>query len=211
MKRASVKPAQFQPEAIQAIQEAVFALVESQLDPRFFLVDVAFEKEAGYWYLRIFVDLKEGSIALNECEALSRELEPAIEALPILVDLSYNLEMSSPGLFRPVKTEREFNFYQGEPVRVVGPAPAVKNAKKAARALPSDLPAIAEGILQGYDLATHALSLKNPTDGSISQIALSDEQTVYLNPTIRFPEEDANDEALDSFEESASAECPNGV
>ncbi|WP_373532144.1 ribosome maturation factor RimP [Vampirovibrio sp.] len=189
MKNAPVKPIQFKPEQIQDIQQAVFSLAETHLDEKYFLVDTVFEKEMGYWYLRLYVDLKEGSISISECEAISRSLDTLIEALPSLTDAAYFLEVSSPGLFRPIKTEREFAFYQGEPVRITG-TPDIKNKKKAAKTLVSDLPTVAEGTLQGYDVAKQALSLKDPKTGKLFEVCLDPSQSVYLNPVIRFPEEE---------------------
>ena len=142
MKHAPVKPIQFKPEQVQEIQQAVFSLAETHLDNQFFLVDTRFEKEMGYWYLRLYVDLKEGFISVSECEIISRSLETLIESLPQLADVAYFLEVSSPGLFRPIKTQREFAFYHGEPVRVTG-EPDIKNKKKAAKTLVSDLPTLA--------------------------------------------------------------------
>lgn len=189
MKHAPVKPNQFNPEQVQEIQQAVFSLAETHLDNQFFLVDTRFEKEMGHWYLRLYVDLKEGSISVSECETISRSLDTLIEALPQLTDAAYFLEVSSPGLFRPIKTQREFTFYHGEPVRVTG-EPDIKSKKKAAKTLVSDLPTLAEGILQGYEEAKHALSLKDPKTGTLFEVCLDTTQSVYLNPVIRFPDEE---------------------
>lgn len=189
MKRAPAKPLQFNAEQIQDIQQAVFSLAEANLDEKFFLVDTVFEKEMGYWYLRLYVDLKEGAISISECEEISRALDTLIESLPQLVDAAYNLEVSSPGLFRPLKTQREFNFYQGEPVRVTGEAD-VKNKKKAAKTLVSDLPTIAEGLLLGYKSDQQTLSLTDQQTGKPFEVRLTAGQSVYLNPVIRFPDEE---------------------
>lgn len=204
MKRVPPPVTTLKPEQAQLIQQAVFQLVESQLDSRYFLVEVAFEKEAGYWYLRLYVDLKQGSISLSECESISRALDPVLETHPLLVDVAYNLEVSSPGLFRPLKSARELEFYQGEPVRVTGAAPT-KNLKKAAKALPSELPTIAEGILLGFEAGESAkpslLTLRDPSTQKEFQVSLQAEQAVYLNPIIRFPDDE---EAEASSSESST-------
>jgi ribosome maturation factor RimP len=189
MKHAPVKPIQFNPEQVQEIQQAVFSLAETHLNNQYFLVDTCFEKEMGHWYLRLYVDLKKGSISVSECETISRSLDTLIESLPQLADVAYFLEVSSPGLFRPIKTQREFAFYNGEPVRVTG-EPDLKNKKKAAKTLVSDLPTLAEGILQGYEADRQALSLKNPQTGTLFEVCLNTTQSVYLNPVIRFPDEE---------------------
>jgi ribosome maturation factor RimP len=70
------------------------------------LVDVEFQFERGRWILRIFVD-KQGGITIDDCASISRELGDLIEAEDI-INLSYVLEVSSPGLNRPLKKEADF-------------------------------------------------------------------------------------------------------
>lgn len=197
MKRVPVKPIQLTPEQVQEIETAVFDAVEKRLDPRFFLLDVALEKEAGYWYLRIYVELRNGAISISDCEQISRELDPVMDELPALKDLPYNLEISSPGVFRPLKREREFAFFQGRPVRIEVQQPTEKGKKKAAKAGASK-PAVKmpEGILQSYDAEKHLVVLKSQQDDKTFEVPLGETQVVCLNPVIHFPEEDElqNDE-----------------
>lgn len=81
-----------------------------------YLVDAQFKKEAGKQYLRLFID-KDGGVGIDDCEAFSRAFETAIdEADPI--DAEYILEVSSPGVDRKLKTEREFSHYIGREVDV---------------------------------------------------------------------------------------------
>ena len=70
------------------------------------LVDVEFQFERGRWTLRIFID-KQGGITIDDCASISRELGDLIEAEDI-IHLSYVLEVSSPGLNRPLKKEDDF-------------------------------------------------------------------------------------------------------
>jgi ribosome maturation factor RimP len=86
---------------------AVILLTESLL-PEYGLelVDVEFQFERGKWILRIFID-KQGGITLDDCASISRELGDLIEAEDI-INLSYVLEVSSPGLNRPLKKEDDF-------------------------------------------------------------------------------------------------------
>lgn len=192
MKRKNPSQSQaLQPEQITVIQQTVFQVVEKNLAPEYFLVDVEFIKDLGYWALRIYVDLKQGAISLSECEAISRQIEPAIEALSVFGDMAYNLEVSSPGLFRPLKTMREFEFYQGEPIRITGVA-ETKNKKKAAKLLPNQLPTLLEGHLRGYAEATQTVSVQIKSPSEITEWPLEPGQAVYLNPTIHFPD-DAED------------------
>lgn len=80
------------------------------------LVDVEYVKEGGEFFLRIYVD-KDGGISLNECEAVSRELNPILDEKDPIKD-NYFLEVSSPGLDRPLKKEKDFIRYQGKDVEI---------------------------------------------------------------------------------------------
>lgn len=82
----------------------------------FELVDVEYVKEGSDWYLRAFID-KEGGIAVDDCETVSRELEKELDAAD-LIDSAYILEVSSPGLTRPLKKEKDFVRNLGKPVEV---------------------------------------------------------------------------------------------
>ena len=70
------------------------------------LVDLEFRKEARGWVLRIFMD-KPGGVTLDDCSEISREIGDQIEVNE-LIPHSYTLEVSSPGLDRPLKKEKDF-------------------------------------------------------------------------------------------------------
>ena len=70
------------------------------------LVDVEFVKEAGTWYLRAYCD-KEGGIAVDDCETISRALEKKLDQEDFIPE-AYILEVSSPGLGRPLKKEKDY-------------------------------------------------------------------------------------------------------
>lgn len=80
------------------------------------IVDVEYVKEGSDWYLRAYVD-KEGGIKINDCEAVSRALEAELDKADFIPD-AYILEVSSPGLTRALKKERDFVRNQGKPVEV---------------------------------------------------------------------------------------------
>jgi ribosome maturation factor RimP len=82
----------------------------------FELVDVEYVKECTNWYLRIYID-KPGGITIDDCQVVSEELSKKIDDRDP-VKQSYFLEVSSPGLERPLKTERDFERYKGEKVLV---------------------------------------------------------------------------------------------
>lgn len=68
---------------------------------RFELVDVEFVKEAGTWFLRAYID-KPGGITIDDCELVSRALSDLLDEKDFIEE-TYILEVSSPGLGRPLK------------------------------------------------------------------------------------------------------------
>lgn len=80
----------------------------------FEMVDVEYVKEAGEYYLRVYIDKEEG-ISLNECELVSRELSPILDEKDPIKE-NYFLEVSSPGIDRALKKDRDFVRYQGRDV-----------------------------------------------------------------------------------------------
>ena len=95
--------------------------VEAYLMPvmeknQFELVDVEYVKEAGTWYLRAYID-KEGGFTVDDCELVSRQLGEWLDREDFIDD-SYILEVSSPGLGRPLKKEKDFKRSLGEQVEV---------------------------------------------------------------------------------------------
>lgn len=83
----------------------------------FELVDVEYVKEAGNWYLRCYID-KPGGITINDCELVSRALSDMLDEEDFIADDSYILEVSSPGLGRPLKKEKDFERSIGAQVEV---------------------------------------------------------------------------------------------
>ena len=87
------------------------ARVEAWITPvleqhQFELVDVEYVREVGVWYLRCYID-KEGGITVDDCEVISRLLGEWLDKEDFIED-SYILEVSSPGLGRPLKKEKDF-------------------------------------------------------------------------------------------------------
>jgi Uncharacterized protein conserved in bacteria len=80
------------------------------------LVDVEFVKEGSNWYLRIYIDKPEG-IGLDDCQAVSEDISVELDRVDP-IEQAYFLEVSSPGLDRPLKKERDFVKYKGEEVEV---------------------------------------------------------------------------------------------
>ena len=82
----------------------------------FELVDVEYVKEAGNWYLRGYID-KPGGITVNDCEAVSRAFSDKLDENDFIED-SYIMEISSPGLDRPLKKEKDFARSMGKLVEI---------------------------------------------------------------------------------------------
>ena len=95
------------------VERYLLPLVEEH---HFELVDVEYVKEAGTWYLRAYID-KEGGIAVDDCEVISRKLGEWLDREDF-IDESYILEVSSLGLGRPLKKEKDFIRSMGKDVDV---------------------------------------------------------------------------------------------
>ena len=83
---------------------------------QFELVDVEFVKEAGNWFLRAYID-KPGGIGVDDCETVSRRLSDLLDEQDFIEE-SYILEVSSPGLGRPLKKDKDLARSIGESVDV---------------------------------------------------------------------------------------------
>lgn len=85
------------------------------------LVDLLFVHEHGQWVLRFFID-KAGGITLDDCATISHEISAVLDAED-LIPQSYSLEVSSPGLNRPLKKPTDYQRFIGERVDVTLFAP----------------------------------------------------------------------------------------
>lgn len=83
---------------------------------QFELWDVEYVREAGNWYLRAYID-KEGGITVDDCEVISRQLSDWLDKEDFIDD-SYIMEVSSPGLGRPLKKDRDFERSIGDEVEI---------------------------------------------------------------------------------------------
>jgi ribosome maturation factor RimP len=80
------------------------------------MVDVEFRFERGRWTLRIYID-KPGGVTVDDCATVSRDLGDLVEAENI-ISYSYVLEVSSPGLNRPLRKEKDFMRSIGKSIKV---------------------------------------------------------------------------------------------
>ena len=82
----------------------------------FELVDVEYVKEVGNWYLRAYID-KEGGITVDDCEIVSRRMSDLLDEHDYIPD-AYIFEVSSPGLGRQLKKDKDFTRSLGEEVEI---------------------------------------------------------------------------------------------
>ena len=80
------------------------------------LVDLEWKREPQGWVLRVFID-RDGGVALEHCADVSHLLSPTLD-VSNLIPVRYHLEVSSPGLNRPLKKEADFVRFVGHKARV---------------------------------------------------------------------------------------------
>ncbi len=98
-------------------EEVVFDLAKPITDEyNLELIDVEYKKEGQNWYLRVYID-KDGGIMLSDCEMVSKKLSDILDEKDPF-EGSYILEVSSPGLDRPLKKERDFIRYMDRDVEI---------------------------------------------------------------------------------------------
>ena len=101
----------------EVIEKKAEALSEAFLrEESLELVDVEYVKEAGVFYLRYYID-KEGGVTIDDCEKVSRFLSAKLDEDDFIPDV-YTLEVSSPGLGRPLKKEKDFIRNMNRPVEI---------------------------------------------------------------------------------------------
>ncbi len=128
----------------------------------FELVDVEYVKEAGTWYLRVYID-KQGGITVDDCEAVSRRFSDILDEKNYIEE-SYIFEVSSPGLGRPLKKEKDFKRSMGEEVEI-----------RTYRAIDKQKEFI--GILKDYDKNTVTIEYE---DGAVQTFEKSDIALIRL-------------------------------
>lgn len=125
---------------------------------QFELVDVEYVKEAGNWYLRTYID-KEGGITVDDCEVISRKLNEWLDQEDFIED-SYIMEVSSPGLGRPLKKDKDFARSMGAEVEVK--LYKARNKQKEYT-----------GILKAYDKDTVTIELEDGADEIFTRVEIA--------------------------------------
>ncbi|MDH4266031.1 MAG: ribosome maturation factor RimP [Deltaproteobacteria bacterium] len=98
---------------LQEVRQVVDPVLQSQGVE---LIDLEYQRESQGWVLRIYID-REGGITVQDCAELSGELGAILEVRD-LIDNPYTLEVSSPGLTRPLKKPEDYNRYRNRLAKI---------------------------------------------------------------------------------------------
>ncbi len=131
----------------ESYEEKTEQLIQPLIDENNFeLVDVEYVKEGSDWYLRVYID-KEGGITVNDCELISRAFNEILDKEDYIPD-QYIFEVSSPGLLRPLKKEKDYEKSIGRLIDIKL-YKAVDKCKEFT------------GVLKAYDKDTITLEMDN--------------------------------------------------
>ena len=135
-------------------------------DNHFELVDVEYVKEGSSWYLRAYID-KEGGITVDDCELVSRAFSDLLDKDDFIED-AYILEVSSPGLLRPLKKDKDYQRNLGKllEVKLFAPLNGVKEF---------------EAELKSYDKESATLVMDDDTEVTVKRSEIS-----LIRPAIEF-------------------------
>ena len=96
------------------------------------LVDVEWKHEHGQWILRVFIDRRAGAtdpnVSVDDCANVSHELSAVLDVSEVIAP-AYSLEVSSPGLDRPLKKEADFRRFVGQKARIRTRHPVGENRR----------------------------------------------------------------------------------
>jgi ribosome maturation factor RimP len=110
----------------ETVVEAITSLVKPVLqEMELELVEVLYRRERSGWVLRLIIDKEEG-VTLDDCAAVSREISHLLD-IEEIIEQAYNLEVSSPGLDRPLKSIADFQRFAGRKARVTTKEPIAGN------------------------------------------------------------------------------------
>ena len=127
----------------QMTEELITPIINAH---NFELVDVEWVKEGSNWYLRVYID-KEGGITVDDCEVINREFGDVLDEKDYISE-NYIFEVSSPGLDRPLKKEKDYVRSIGKDVEVRLYKPINKQKEFI-------------GVLDSYDKTTVTLEMED--------------------------------------------------
>lgn len=95
----------------------LWAMIEPVVAPEGIeLVELEFRPESSRWILRLYIDTP-GGVTLEHCELVSRQVGALLDIKDVILH-PYNLEVSSPGINRVLRREKDFNLFAGSPARI---------------------------------------------------------------------------------------------
>ncbi|MDO4589636.1 MAG: ribosome maturation factor RimP [Fusobacterium sp.] len=97
---------------LKKIENIVTPVVEEM---KLSLVDIEYLQDGGYWYVRIYVEKENEDITLEDCAALSNKIDEDIDKI---IDQRFFLEVSSPGIERPLKKIADYIRFKGEKAKL---------------------------------------------------------------------------------------------
>ncbi|MDD3840514.1 MAG: ribosome maturation factor RimP [Clostridia bacterium] len=129
----------------KGIKQSVKEMLQSFLDENDYeLFDIEFKKEAGSWVLRVYIDSLKG-ISIDDCQKVSEFLSESLDQVD-LIKQSYVLEVSSPGIDRPLKKDQDFERFKGETVDI-----KLYESKNGKKLFKGQLEGLFEGIIKIKD------------------------------------------------------------
>lgn len=148
------------------VEDIVYELAKPIIDRNNFeLVEIEYKKEGADWYLRVYID-KEGGITIDDCQAVSEELSDLLDDIDP-IEHSYIFEVSSPGIDRPLKTDRDYEKNYGKVV-------------EAKLFSPFDGKKVIEGILKGHTPDTVEIEVEG------KPVQLEKNSIALIRPVIKF-------------------------
>lgn len=144
-------------------EELILPLIEAN---GFELVDIEYVKEGADWYLRVYID-KEGGITVNDCELISRAFNEVLDREDYIDD-AYIFEVSSPGLLRPLKKDKDYERNLGNllEIKLFAPLDGVKEF---------------EAELKSYDKESATFVMDDEKEVTIKRSEIS-----LIRPSIEF-------------------------
>lgn len=136
-------------------ESLVMPLIEEN---NFELVDVEYVREGSNWFLRVYID-KEGGITVDDCELISRALSDLLDVNDFIPD-AYILEVSSPGLGRQLKKDKDFKRSIGEVIEIKL-YKAINKQKEF------------EGVLTGFDETTITFEQENGEEMTVNRAEIA--------------------------------------
>lgn len=146
------------------VQEKVSPLIENM---GYEVVDVEYSKQADGMNLVFYID-SEAGVTIDDCEKVSKLIDPVLDELNPTDDAPYTLSVSSPGIDRPIKTERDFVRNKGKEIEIT--LFSKLDGKK-----------VFKGTLTDFDENTVTIKLSESEN-----ITLSREKIAHIVPIIKF-------------------------